>query len=96
LVCLAAWKETGGEDVIVIDAGSACTVDLMTKKGVFKGGIIMPGIQIIKHSMRTRLPELPEVPDSIPNEWPGKSTAECIAWGVNGGFLLAIRGFIER
>ncbi|MDZ7718712.1 MAG: type III pantothenate kinase [Balneolaceae bacterium] len=96
LVCLAAWKESNNEDVIVVDAGSACTVDLMTKEGVFIGGIIMPGLQIIKHSMKNRLPELPEAPDSIPQEWPGKSTIECIGWGVNGGFLMAIQGFIDQ
>ncbi len=96
LVCLAAWKESDKENVIVIDAGSACTVDLMSDEGIFKGGIIMPGLQILKDSMKDRLPELPEAPDSIPEEWPGKSTVECIEWGVNGGFLLAIKGFIER
>lgn len=96
LVCLAAWKESGKENVIVIDAGSACTVDLMTDQGVFKGGIIMPGLQIIKETMKNRLPELPDSPDSIPQEWPGKSTVECIQWGVNGGFLFAIQGFIDQ
>ncbi|NBC65292.1 MAG: type III pantothenate kinase, partial [Bacteroidetes bacterium] len=96
LVCLAAWIESGEKNVVVIDAGSACTVDLMTAGGVFKGGIIMPGLQIIKNSMKNHLPELPKAPESIPEEWPGKSTVECIEWGVNGGFLLAIQGFIER
>ncbi|WP_237855954.1 type III pantothenate kinase [Rhodohalobacter sulfatireducens] len=96
LVCLAAWIESDERNVIVIDAGSACTVDLMTTKGVFRGGIIMPGLQIIKSSMRDHLPELPKAPESIPEEWPGKSTVECIEWGVNGGFLLAVQGFIER
>lgn len=96
LVCLAAWKESGEENVIVIDAGSACTVDLMTDEGVFKGGIIIPGLQIIKETMKYRLPELPEPPDSIPQEWPGKSTVECIQWGVNGGFLFAVQGFIDQ
>lgn len=96
LVCLAAWKESGEQNVIVIDAGSACTVDFMTKDGMYSGGIIMPGLQILKQTMKNKLPELPEASESIPDHWPGKSTMECIEWGVNGGFVMAIRGFIQK
>lgn len=96
LVCLGAWKESRDSDIIVVDAGSACTVDLMTKEGVYRGGVIMPGLQIIRQAMKLRLPELPGVSESIPEEWPGKSTTECIEWGVNGGVMMAIRGFIEK
>jgi type III pantothenate kinase len=96
LVCLAAWKESGEDNTIVVDAGSACTVDMMTKRGVYRGGVIMPGLPIIRHAMREKLPELPEVAESIPDEWPGKSTTECIEWGVNGGLMMAIHGFIDK
>ena len=96
LVCLGASMESKKRDVIVIDAGSACTVDLMTSNRVYCGGIIMPGLPIIRGAMESRLPELPMVGHSIPGEWPGKSTTECIEWGLNGGFLLAINGFIDK
>lgn len=96
LVCLAAWKQSGKNNVIVIDAGSACTVDFMTGEGQYKGGIIMPGLEIIKQTMKKQLPELPQASDSIPAHWPGKSTMECIEWGVNGGFVMAIHGFIRK
>lgn len=96
LVSLAAWKDSGKKNVIVIDAGSACTVDFMTKSGVYRGGIIMPGLQILKQTMKNKLPELPQASDSIPDHWPGKSTIECIEWGVNGGFVMAIQGFIQK
>lgn len=96
LVCLAAWKESFEKDVIVIDAGSACTVDFMKENGIYSGGVIMPGFQLIKKTMENYLPELPEVSNSIPDQWPGKSTMECIEWGANGGFVMAIRGFIQK
>lgn len=96
LVCLAAWKESGEKNTIVVDAGSACTVDLMTSDGVYKGGVIMPGLKIIRQTMKERLPELPEVTELIPAEWPGKSTRECLEWGVNGGLMIAIQGFIKK
>lgn len=96
LVCFAAWKKSGKQNVIVVDAGSACTIDLMTSDGIFRGGIIMPGLEIIKESMEKRLPELPTVTFNIPENWPGKSTTECMEWGVNGAFVQTINGFIER
>lgn len=96
LVCLGASMESKNRDVIVVDAGSACTVDLMTRDRVFCGGIIMPGLPIMKYAMESRLPELPRVADTIPDEWPGKSTTECIEWGLNGGFLFAVKGFLEK
>lgn len=96
LACLGAAKKSKKRNVIVIDSGSACTVDLMTDERVFSGGVIMPGLKLIRNAMQVRLPELPTVPDSIPESWPGKSTTECIEWGVNGGFLFAIRGFINQ
>ncbi|MDX1641133.1 MAG: type III pantothenate kinase [Balneolaceae bacterium] len=96
LVCLGAAKESRESNVVVIDAGSACTVDLMTNEKVYCGGVILPGLNIVRNAMEKRLPELPRVTDSIPEQWPGKSTMECIEWGVNGGFIFAIQGFIEK
>lgn len=96
LVCLGAAKESSQKNVVVIDSGSACTIDLMTSERIYSGGVIMPGVKIIQRVMAERLPELPVVPESIPETWPGKSTAECIEWGVNGGFIFAIRGFISQ
>lgn len=96
LVCLGASKESENKNVIVIDAGSACTVDLMTDEKVYCGGVIMPGLKIIRRAMENHLPELPAVSDSIPDNWPGKSTIESIEWGVNGGFMHTIKGYINQ
>ena len=82
--------------VIVIDAGSACTIDFMTADRVFHGGVIMPGLRIFKKVMADALPELPEVFESLPENWPGKSTDECIRWGLYGGYASAIEAFIRK
>ncbi len=95
LGCMGAHhkKEKG---VVVIDTGSACTVDYMDNEGVYQGGIIMPGIDILKKSMRRYLPELPEVSANIPENWPGKSTQECLKWGVHGMVKAAIEKWIHK
>ena len=95
LVCLGASVSTP-KNVVVIDAGSACTIDLMTSDKIYRGGIIMPGIQQFHRSMQISLPELPEVGKQIPSKWPGKSTDTSIQWGINGAFIMAIKGFVEK
>jgi type III pantothenate kinase len=95
LACLGAADQSGGKGVIVVDAGTACTIDLMTKNFVFKGGVIMPGLALISKSMREFLPELPQVKPEIPGSFPGGSTAESIRWGIYGGFINAVRSFVE-
>lgn len=95
LVCLAACS-ISSNDVIVIDTGSACTIDLMTSDLVYHGGVIMPGVDLYRESMKVMLPELPATDKELPANWPGKSTDECIRWGVYGAFLLALRSFVEK
>ncbi|MEX2602476.1 MAG: type III pantothenate kinase [Balneolaceae bacterium] len=95
LACLGA-RSRSGSSVVVIDSGSACTVDYMTKESVFMGGVIMPGIELIRRAAADALEELPESDLLIPGEWPGKSTLDCLRWGVSGAFIEAIRGFLNR
>jgi len=96
LGCLGAFNFSNKGGVIVIDTGSACTVDFMDKNGVYQGGVIMPGIDILKKSITTHLPELPDVEMNIPNHWPGKSTKDSLRWGVNGMFSAAIERWIGK
>jgi type III pantothenate kinase len=95
LGCLGAHhkEETS---VVVIDTGSACTVDFMDDAGVYQGGVIMPGIDILKKSMRRYLPELPDIQTNIPDVWPGKSTQESLQWGLNGAFKAAIEHWVHK
>lgn len=95
LVANAAFQESG-KSVIVIDAGSAITIDMMNETGVFLGGVIMAGVRIQKQAVRDYLPELPGIESEIPANWPGKSSRECLEWGVNGGLQYTVNGFIKQ
>ena len=83
-------------DVIVVDAGSACTVDLMTNGNIYQGGVIFPGLRFLHQSVKTGLPELPAVDSNIPQHWPGKSTEECLQWGLNGMYIQTIQYFVQK
>ena len=95
LDCLGAFKESK-KGVVVIDAGSACTIDMMDTNGVYKGGIIMPGLQSIMNVFKTAAPELPEIEKEIPSNWPGKNTAESLQWGQVGFFIDGIESALRR
>lgn len=95
LTCLAACT-ISSYDVIVIDTGSACTIDLMTSDFVYRGGVIMPGVGLFEETMKQMLPELPSTNRHLPENWPGRTTDECIRWGIYGSFLHAIRSFVDQ
>lgn len=95
LTCYGAVSATD-KDVICIDAGTACTIDWMTNEGIYRGGVIMPGLRLFHSAIETSLPELPSVEYHLPEQWPGKSTAKSLQWGTSGGFLMAIEGFVRK
>jgi type III pantothenate kinase len=82
---------------IVIDAGTAVTVDYVSQEGVFCGGAILPGIRTAATSLATATDALPLVEDLDLSAAPGpigKTTQEAIrsgiVWGVVGGVLELI------
>ncbi len=50
LAAMAAWKQTGGA-VCVIDAGTALTVDIVNAAGCHQGGLIAPGLEMMRTSL---------------------------------------------
>jgi len=95
LACIGACTVTSN-DVVVIDAGSACTIDMMSAARTYRGGVIMPGLSLLHSVMETGTPELPTVSREIPDQFPGKSTEACIQWGINGTFIHAVRSFLNQ
>lgn len=83
------------DDVLVIDAGTAITYDLINMKGQYLGGNISPGILMrfnALHYFTSRLPQL-EMNTNFPLF--GKNTKEAITSGVQQGILLEVDGTID-
>jgi len=95
LTCYGAVSSTD-QPVVVIDAGTACTIDYMSGDYIYRGGVIMPGLSSIAMSVQHFLPMLPVVDDWIPGEWPGNSTDTCLQWGTIGFFIEGIHGFLNK
>ena len=72
--------------VCILDLGTALTGDLLAADGTHLGGIIAPGRQLLRRSLRSGTAQVvadapaPEVVDG--NEGLGRTTDDCVAWGV--------------
>lgn len=85
-----------GAPVIVVDFGTATTLDVVSREGVFLGGAILPGVELMFDSLAGRTARLPRVAlDEEPTPI-GHSTVDCLRSGVILGTVGAIEYLISR
>ncbi|MDQ3897371.1 MAG: type III pantothenate kinase [Actinomycetota bacterium] len=92
---VAAWERYGGP-TIMVDFGTATTVDAISAKGEYLGGAILPGIEISLDALFARAAALSWVELAKPRRVIGKSTAESVQAGVLYGFASAVDGLVTR
>lgn len=85
-----------GENVLVIDAGTAITYDLVTAAGDYPGGAISPGISIRFKALNTFTGKLPLIEEREPLELIGDTTAASIISGVLNGVIAELDGIIAE
>jgi type III pantothenate kinase len=98
LVCAAAAFHLHREKhrpLIVIDMGTATTIDYISEDGVFKGGMIAPGIESAYQGLISAAPGLPRLDDLFTGELIGTSTEACVRSGVVMGHACMIRKVVE-
>lgn len=81
VACHGAWELVGGA-AIVIDAGTAATIDLIDASGVFLGGVITPGLGILESALKTHAPALPAVPRELSDTYPPQRTTDALKAGL--------------
>ena len=84
----ARQRHTGA--CLVVCAGTATTVDMLSSGGEFRGGVILPGLALMKQSLARNTAQLPFADGAYADE--PRSTADAIQTGV----LHAQAGAIER
>ena len=92
---VAAYDLYGGP-VIVVDFGTATTVDATSAAGEYLGGAILPGIEISLDALFARAAALSRVKLVAPRRVIGKSTVESIQSGTFFGFGAAVDGLCQR
>lgn len=90
LAITAAYEQVGGA-VLVVDCGTAVTVDAVDDNGIHRGGVIMPGIEMMKQALMQKAKEIDEV-DADGLDVFAHSTSS----GVSSGALMAVVGGIRE
>lgn len=95
LNALAAWRLLR-EDCIVVDMGTTVTVDSVSAKGQFLGGVIAPGLHFLMESLARGTAKLPLLSPELSEGVIGQSTRDGIAIGVGHGFIGMVNALITR
>jgi len=95
---LAAWTASAlhGQPVIVVDLGTATTVDAVDGDGFFLGGAILPGLGLAAHALADGTARLPRVELGLPDDAIGADTAAALQSGIVIGHLGAVRELVAR
>ena len=91
----AAYKEYGTA-LVVVDCGTATTLDVVTAEGVFQGGVICPGLLISAEELFSKGAQLFQVNLEMPNNLIGKNTTESLKSGLIYGYGGMIESLINK
>lgn len=85
-------------DLIVIDFGTATTVDFSDYRGAYKGGIIAPGINLSLDALVMAAAKLPRIAIEAPAERSviGRNTVDQMNIGIYWGYIAMIEGLVAR
>lgn len=92
---VAAFAKFGGP-VIVVDFGTATTFDIVSAKGAYIGGVIIPGPETSMAELVRRAARLFEIRIEKPDSVVGKSTAGALKSGLFYGTIGQVDYIISK
>lgn len=81
---------------VVIDLGTATTLDVITPDKCYQGGVILPGVAMGIESLSSKTSLLPLIEMVFPQQAVGKNTMTCIQSGTILGYCDALDGLLKR
>jgi type III pantothenate kinase len=96
---VGAWERFGrGLDrpMIIVDFGTATTLDAVTAKGEYLGGAICPGVQISADALFQRAARLPRIDVRKPPTIVGRTTVGAMQSGLFYGYVSMVEGLVTR
>ena len=87
------------KSTIVVQAGTAVTVDLVDSQGAFRGGAIMPGLGLSLQLLAAGTDQLPWLGNHLVDTQPvlpGANTTEAISAGVNAALVGGVGHLVRR
>lgn len=95
-----AWslyrEEAPSRPLVVVDAGTAVTTEVVSSDGVFLGGSIGAGPDLVRGALARGTAQLPDVKPTVPRRPIGRSTEEALHAGIMLSFLDGVRGLLAR
>ena len=85
----------GDAPLITVDVGTAITINVLDKKNIFLGGIIMPGPITQIKSLNQAALGLKDYQLKVPSSIIGKNTSDAISSGIINGSVATIVFFLE-
>jgi type III pantothenate kinase len=77
-------------NILVIDAGTAITYDILTEDGKYLGGNISPGLEMRFKALNQFTGKLPKIEKTEFNKLYGKTTEQAIIAGVQNGTVFEV------
>jgi type III pantothenate kinase len=85
-----------GAPCVVVDVGTAITIDVVNPAGAFIGGVIAPGIETATDALGNAAAQLRRVELVRPRSVVAKNTVEALQSGAVHGFAAMIDGLVSR
>jgi len=92
---IAAWQRSNTTELfppacVVVNAGTAVTIDVLDAQGVFRGGLILPGVRLMLQTLAENTAALKSAPGEF-RDFPD-NTADAL----HSGAIQAICGAVEQ
>ncbi len=85
-----------GAPCLVVDIGTAITIDVVNPAGAFAGGVIAPGIETATDALGDVAAQLRRVELVRPRTLVAKNTVEALQSGAVHGFAAMVDGLVDR
>ena len=83
------------KNILIIDAGSSITYEIVTAEGIYLGGAISPGIKMRAKALNSFTDKLPLVSTEDKTRMIGNTTENCLKSGIINGTIAEINGMIS-
>ena len=82
--------------LILMDLGTATTIEVVEPGNVYMGGVIIPGVKVSVDALTSRAAQLPGISLDQPKSVIGKNTVDCMRSGIMYGTAGMIDGIVDR
>lgn len=88
--------EKYGAPCLVVDFGTATTIDVVSRERAYEGGVILPGVELALNALASRAAKLPSVELVAPSNVIGKDTQSSLQSGFVYGYSGAIDTLVTQ